>query len=255
MIYDYAFNNISAMVYNDIKHACEIIKNPKYELVHNMKKVINEKIGNRESNIKKMIDIFQNKIDNNFVFDSKIISPDDITATKQRIENYKNYYKIKYDICKKINPKKIVEIGVRAGYSAWTFLQACPNAMYYGIDANNGKHGGEGGDDKKYFNWAKKILKNYNVTLIEQDTQIINNLNIFDIDFFHIDGDHTTEGVIHDLDLCFKVLKNNGYILVDDIDYIKEVKIGVNQWVNKMKDFIEVKYIKSFRGECLIKKI
>lgn len=255
MIYDYAFNNISAMIYDNIDHACDIIRNPHYNITNNMKKIITENIRDRESNMKKMINIFEYYHHNNFIFDTNIISPDDITATKQRIENYKNYYKIKYNICKKINPKRIAEIGIRAGYSAWTFLQACPNAKYYGIDANNGKHGGEGGEDKKYFNWAKKILKNYDTVFIEQDTQAINNLNIYDIDFFHIDGDHTTAGVIHDLDICFKVINNNGYILVDDIDYIKDVKIGVDKWINKMKDYIEVKYIKSFRGECLIKKI
>ena len=65
-----------------------------------------------------------------FKFDENIICPEDPTATKERIQQYKEYYKIKYELCKKQNPKIIVEIGVRAGYSAWTFLQACPKAKY-----------------------------------------------------------------------------------------------------------------------------
>ena len=79
-----------------------------------------------------------------YEFDDSIICPWDITASKRRISQYRNYYKIKYDIAKEADPKRIVEIGVRAGYSAFFFLQACPNAKYFGFDANNGTHGGQG---------------------------------------------------------------------------------------------------------------
>ena len=40
------------------------------------------------------------------------------------------YYDIKQDICRRVAPKTIAEIGVRAGYSAWAFLQAAPDAHY-----------------------------------------------------------------------------------------------------------------------------
>jgi len=190
----------------------------------------------------------------NFNFDEKIICPEDPTATQERIEQYKEYYKVKYMLCKQQNPKVIAEIGVRAGYSAWTFLQACPEATYIGFDANNGTHGGQGGEDGKFARWAEKILESYNTKLIEMDTQTVDNLNITGVDFFHVDGDHTTVGVQHDLDLAFNAISDTGLIVVDDITYLPEVREGVYIWLNKMIGKIDTQFVESLRGEMLIRK-
>lgn len=189
-----------------------------------------------------------------FSFDEKIICPEDPTADVERIQQYKGYYKIKYELCKKQNPKIIAEIGVRAGYSAWTFLQACPKAKYIGFDANNGTHGGKGGEDGKFARWTAKILEDYDIELIELDTQKINSLKINEIDFFHVDGDHSIAGVQHDLDLAFKAIKGTGLIVIDDITYLPEVRKGVYIWINKMKDKITSEFVESLRGEMLIRK-
>jgi predicted O-methyltransferase YrrM len=189
-----------------------------------------------------------------FNFDEKIMCPGDHTATKERIEQYKEYYKIKYKLCKDQNPKVIAEIGVRAGYSAWTFLQACPEAKYVGFDANTGTHGGKGGEDGKFARWSAEILKDYDAELIELDTQKVNDLKINDVDFFHVDGDHTTKGVQHDLDLAFKAISDTGLIVVDDITYLPEVSDGVFIWVDKMKNEITSEFVESLRGEMLIRK-
>jgi predicted O-methyltransferase YrrM len=189
-----------------------------------------------------------------FYFAETIVCPDDPTATPKRIQEYREYYKVKYDICKKQNPKVIAEIGVRAGYSAWSFLQACPDAGYIGFDANNGTHGGQGGQNGKYFEWAKNILRIYNHRLIELDTQTVDSLNIREVDLFHVDGDHTSKGVQHDLDLAYKVISDTGLILIDDITYIKTVSDGVNKWVEKMGNKITYEFVKSLRGEMLIRR-
>jgi len=190
-----------------------------------------------------------------FKFDPKIICPDDPTATPERIKGYKSHYATKYLICKLLNPKVIVEIGVRAGYSSWTFFQACPDATVYGFDNNCGKHGGQGGEGGKYKQWAKKILAAYHFCYYELDTQIVSKLPIAeDIDFFHIDGDHTRQGVYHDLRLAIKQVKKGGYVLIDDIDYIPEVADGVSDFARLYKREIEYIYIPSFRGEILMRK-
>lgn len=186
-----------------------------------------------------------------FEFDESIICPDDITATPERIDQYKEYYCVKYMIAKLCQPKVICEIGVRCGYSAWSFLQACPEAKYIGIDANNGKHGGKGGEDGKYFDWAKKILAGYNCEFHIIDTQTVNNLCISQApDFFHVDGDHTYEGCLHDLRLAYKTTRTDGYILVDDYYYIEEVRSAVNKYFNFDHELI---IIPSLRGEVLIR--
>lgn len=190
-----------------------------------------------------------------FKFDKKIIYPGDPTATVERIQQYKKYYKIKYELCKKQAPKIIAEIGVRAGYSAWTFLQACPEAKYIGFDANNGTHGGKGGESGEFAIWAAKVLKDYNIELIELDTQTINDLKINEVDFFHVDGDHSVEGVQHDLDLAFKAIKDTGLIVIDDITYLSDVRKGVYMWIDKMKNKIASSFVESLRGEMLIRKL
>lgn len=189
-----------------------------------------------------------------FRFDEHIICNGDPTATSQRIEEYRDYYKVKYDICKTVQPQVIAEIGVRAGYSAWSFLQAMPSAAYIGIDANNGTHGGQGGEDGSYAVWARRILCDYDCRFIQLDTQKVNELPLEQVDLFHIDGDHSTRGVIHDLNLAFRCLSEKGILLVDDITYIPEVKDGVELWVKQMQSRIEVEYIESLRGECVIRK-
>jgi len=189
-----------------------------------------------------------------FVFDEKIICPEDPSATAERIEQYKEYYKIKYTLCKVQAPKIIAEIGVRAGYSAWTFLQACPAATYIGFDANNGTHGGQGGQDGKFAKWAKEILKNYDASFIDLDTQSVGSLDISNIDFFHVDGDHSVKGVRHDLDLAYNVIGDDGLIVIDDITYIDTVNHGVGTWIYKMGDKITSEFVESLRGEMLIRK-
>lgn len=189
-----------------------------------------------------------------FYFDKKIICPTDPTVTSKRIEEYKKYYSIKYNICKMQDPKYIAEIGIRAGYSAWTFLQACPNAKYIGFDANNGTHGGRGGEDGSFFKWTHKILKGYDYVLQELDTQIIFDLGLKDVDFFHVDGDHTKEGVCHDLDLAFKAIGRCGLILVDDYDHLHSVHIGIDMWLKDNEQHIKYEFRESFRGEVLIWK-
>ena len=187
-----------------------------------------------------------------FKFDENIIYPKDPTATSTRIVEYKDYYKVKYEICKEQNPRRMAEIGVRAGYSAWTFLQACPNAKYIGIDANNGTHGGQGGQDGSFFKWAEKILDGYDVELIEMDTRSVKALEILDIDFFHVDGDHSTKGVYDDLSLAFETLTDNSMLLVDDITYIREVYLGVHEWLIDHGEKVKSEFRHSLRGEMLI---
>ena len=56
------------------------------------------------------------------------------------------YYGSKYEVAGRLRPKRIVEIGVRAGYGAFAMLSAVPDAQYMGIDMDAGTHGGiEGG--------------------------------------------------------------------------------------------------------------
>jgi cephalosporin hydroxylase len=188
-----------------------------------------------------------------YEFNEGIICPWDKTADAKRIAQYREYYKVKHDIVAELQPKTIIEIGVRAGYSAYYFLQAAPTAAYYGFDADNGTHGGQG--PKPYVPWAEKILSEAGRNAKIHwpfDTQKAEFLPA-NGDFYHIDGDHTEKGVMHDLDICFEFAPDGANFLVDDYDYIDTVKSGVDKWLAQHPN-VTHRYIKSLRGEILITK-
>lgn len=115
-----------------------------------------------------------------------------------------------YDIVEELAPKRIAEIGVRCGYSAWAMLQAAPQATFYGYDNYSYK-------PRQICQCASDyLLEPYNTTIAEVDTQQIQDLGIRDIDLFHVDGDHSFAGAYSDLELALLTLSDNGKILVDD---------------------------------------
>jgi len=62
MIYDYAFPDSTAMVYErkNIDHAAELIKNPNWNLIENMQKRLRDNIRTREDNMKKLVKYLEN---------------------------------------------------------------------------------------------------------------------------------------------------------------------------------------------------
>jgi len=61
MIYDYAFPNNTAMVYEarDIEHAAKLICNPSWDVIGRMDNHLRNNIGSREKNMKKMISLLE----------------------------------------------------------------------------------------------------------------------------------------------------------------------------------------------------
>ena len=155
------------------------------------------------------------------------------------------YYQKKFEAALKCNPTMIAEIGVRAGYSAFSFLSACPRAEFIGIDNDGNEHGGVEG---LYTTLAPKILSRFNSNLRIEDTQKLNAFPV-DVDFLHIDGDHSYKGCAHDLDIS---KDHTEWILVDDYDFIKEVREATEEFLRKNPSY-EREYIDDhFRGSILI---
>ena len=188
-----------------------------------------------------------------YQWDPSIVCPKDPTATPERIAQYEQYYRVKHEIAAEVNPSSILEIGVRAGYSAWAFLTACPDALYIGLDAENGMHGGQGGP---WGWWAERILSQRKFTfhILKMDTQKVEELPA-SASLFHVDGDHSEEGVFHDLELCFQAARKGAAILVDDYDYEQApgVRPGVDRWLEERKRDVTWEHRASLRGEILIR--
>ncbi len=157
------------------------------------------------------------------------------------------YYRMKYAICKAINPHSILEMGVRYGYSAITFLTASQNATYLGIDNDTDSFGGSRGA----IEWAKKITKNSNATFLIANTQDMEYLPGVDYDLIHIDGQQDGDGTFHNLELALQKAK---WILMDGYFRSQENMISSMYFLNKYKQFIEYAFIiPSYGGDLLIK--
>lgn len=133
------------------------------------------------------------------------------------------YYRTKYDLAKRLQPESILEIGVRAGYSALAFLQALPRAQYLGLDMDEGGWGGVQG----YLLAARARLEPYNAVVMRCDTQDLPldpeiAAVIRGYEFWHIDGDHSFKGCLSDLMLAHQL--GARWILVDDYDYAADVR-------------------------------
>ena len=133
------------------------------------------------------------------------------------------YYQVKFDVAKALQPASICEIGVRAGYSALAFLQACPRAQYLGLDSDEGMFGGITG----YLQEARARLEPYNAVVMRCDTQDLpldpeTAAVMQGYELFHIDGDHSFKGALNDLWLAHNM--GARWILLDDYDFSPEVR-------------------------------
>jgi hypothetical protein len=131
-------------------------------------------------------------------------------------EDFRRHYQVKHEVATRLRPQRIAEIGVRAGYSAFAFLSAVPQASYVGLDADRGEYGGVIG----YVDHTRQSLRGFRVTLMRADTQQLHALpGRFDL--VHVDGDHSRAGCLHDLGLAARAAS---HVLVDDYDFLPEVR-------------------------------
>lgn len=137
-----------------------------------------------------------------------------------------HYYRVKHQMAAKLHHLRpitsIVEIGVRAGYSALAFLAAVPGATYLGIDVDQGEWGGEAG----YFEHAARTLAGYQYAFLHADSQLLQDLPAH-YSLAHVDGDHSYAGALHDIRLCAHFADT---LIVDDYDFIPTVRHAANEF-------------------------
>ncbi len=115
---------------------------------------------------------------------------------------------------RELAPRRIVEIGVRAGASAWTMLDACPEAVVHGIEIEGADDGraNETGGTIGGGSHAEKILAGRAFTLQRADSRMLE--RIPPCDLCYIDGDHSEAGCWSDLLLAER--SGAAALLVDD---------------------------------------
>ena len=142
------------------------------------------------------------------------------------------YYRMKAAVARTLQPKRILEIGVRYGYSGAAFLHGWPEAHYTGIDLNADSFGGI----KGAIDWARQILPNGHCELIVANTQNMTRLPGEIYDLVHIDGQQDGDGTIHDLELA---IEQSRHILVDGYHWTAENYNATNNFLLRFKEAIE----------------
>jgi predicted O-methyltransferase YrrM len=174
----------------------------------------------------------------------------------QEVPTWCPVYKAHYmqDLVVKLRPKKVVEVGVYGGGSAFALalaLEANGSGMLTGIDPWKNADAMQHLDDNLdkvtaeidfvaiYLDLNKKIraekLEKY-FTLIRETSK--NSSTVFEdksVELLHIDGNHATDSVISDLKTWYPKLSNDAMIIIDDIDWP-----SVNIAVRLFDEIIEI---------------
>jgi predicted O-methyltransferase YrrM len=169
-----------------------------------------------------------------------VIHPRERTATRNspwcfEHPDWHAHYKRKHDITHALNPKSILEIGVRYGYSAHAFLSACPMADYTGVDSDDPRHNAMG---EPTLAWAKTML----VATLPEAVGYINMvpMNTRDkplpsrsgrYDLVHVDADHSYSGCLDDLRKAWT--QCGRAIVVDDYGSIAAVQDAVARFLQE----------------------
>jgi predicted O-methyltransferase YrrM len=161
----------------------------------------------------------------------------------------KIYYEYYYAISKFYQPSSILEIGVRFGYSLGSMIKGSDKIQFVkGIDCEDPFYGVNTLKTAE-INIKKYINPNVKCEFLNQDSHSIKELDQ-KYDLIHIDGDHSYEGKIKDLNLALDHCK---VLVVDDYFSFYQVANATNDWIMGNRHKIKSIYIVySLRGALVI---
>ena len=165
------------------------------------------------------------------------------------------YFYTKYSICSLIKPKKICELGVRFGYSAYSFCLTGPE-VYHGFDKPDLEGGSFVSSDPHEY--CRSIISDLaaEVKVTNINTKELKPEMMDMYDFIHVDAGHTYDDATRDLNIALSVALPGAYILVDDYRTDVEVAKATEDFISKNKEKIESSmYFMGLKGERLIKLI
>ena len=170
--------------------------------------------------------------------------PDD--PLKHLFGEWVEYYRLKWAIARALQPRSILEIGVRYGYSAAAFLNACPRGHYLGIDLDSNTYGGVQGAIR----WAQEITRGFNAEFIVADTQPMTCFPGGIYDLIHVDGQQDGGGSWHDLEAA---IKQAHWVLVDGYFWTDLNFLSTSHFLYRYRDVLQSYcVIPGYAGELLI---
>ncbi len=139
-------------------------------------------------------------------------------------------YAVLWRVVRELAPRRIVEIGCRAGYSAWTMLRASPGASVLSIDLNvDPATGNSHGGYLDAWRHAARINAGRDWTLLIADSHRLDRLP--EADLVYVDGDHEYSGCFADLILAER--SGARAILCDDYSTADlPVRAAIDAWMS-----------------------
>jgi len=172
-------------------------------------------------------------------------NPDD--PLRYLFEEWVPYYRLKWAIARHMQPRRILEIGVRFGYSGLAFVSACPESEYVGIDNDSETFGGTRGA----LDWARKAMAGHQTRLIRADSQEFSAFPGGRFDLIHMDGQQNETGLNHDLALA---LRQAEYVLVDGFFWTRTNFLALSELLLRYRNEIEYYgVIPGYAGDLLIR--
>jgi hypothetical protein len=139
-------------------------------------------------------------------------------------ENYYPYYHRIYELIGKEFPEtKLLEFGVRSGYSGVVFAKAIKGKKtYFGVDPNLYIDNGLGRAKETFLDLKSEhnLLEFFLLEGFSSSTSVQKTLSYSGpFEVIHVDGEHTYFGKLFDLWIAKNLVSKNGYVLVDDFNH------------------------------------
>jgi hypothetical protein len=174
-----------------------------------------------------------------------VVHPDD-AVIRAELELEAGHVWVKHRIARMTAPRRIVEFGVRAGYSAWAMVLAS-GAEYVGYD------GIVDGTAAPWKEWALARISGAGAPRTAYHEGNTRGLTVVpEADLYHVDADHSYVGVQHELRLCIRHAPVGAWILMDDFK-AAEVRNAALDVVRRHPGLL-VMELDSWRGEGLLLK-
>lgn len=163
------------------------------------------------------------------------IVPDELLSENDKHSPEHSYltsdlYPVYRDIVAGARPKSILEIGCRYGYSLGVALDAYDGIeRAVAVDIVDDPAAYIPGPDGAYRTAQRNVQEMQRAgrwpgarfEFYELNTQLVSSLPFQGpFDLVYVDGDHSVEGMLHDLALALPLLSESGIIVVDDMDWM-----------------------------------
>lgn len=140
------------------------------------------------------------------------LHPGDYDFAAKLSEEFRSGYAcLKWAVAKVVKPRAICEIGVGGGCAALAFLDACPEAVYVGIDS--GRYEDETGVPLLAHVEERMQTLGFRGRILRQDSATLRSLP-GEFDLVHVDGSHQYDDARRDVALALR--SGAAWVLVDD---------------------------------------